>query len=621
MSFFDKLSRTIGLNYKNQPLEFGEEELFRTKSRDEFLDKKDRLKEKKFFQSEWTKSTSESSRYNQAYVVNRKTSYLEYEAMEYYPEIATAMDIFMEESTTVDANGIMLHVHSDSNRIKTILEDLFNNRLNIKTNLPMWTRNTVKYGDNFVLLNIDPEDGVIDCLQLPNIEIEREEGDITKVLSRDETQNSNVKFKWESRSLEFMPYQMAHFRLLGDDRRLPYGVSMLDKVKRLHRALIMAEDALLIYRVTRAAERKIFKIYVGNIDENDVQAYVQDVANRFKRKPLIDPNTGQINNKYDVNSVDQDVFVPVRDANAASPIETLPAPNNLGDIADIEFLQKKLLSALRVPKTFLNFEDAAGDGKNLALQDVRFSRTVNRIQQSMLHELNKIALIHLYILGFEDDLDSFRLSLNNPSTQQEMMNIENLQSKVNLYKDLVSDAGNGFSAMSMNKAKSLIFDMSSDEMKHDLMQQRVEKAASAELEKTANVIKKTGIFDNVDSLYKTFNTEEDGNAESEGNDADGNLDGSDFGGGSFGGGGFSDDLGGDDLGGDDLGGDDLGGDDISNELSGNDDFGSGGFDDALNEKSNKYNQIYFKRLMDYGNNNKDIINEIFNKRLNKKRGN
>jgi hypothetical protein len=222
---------------------------------------------------------------------------------------------------------------------------------------------------------------------------------------------------------------------------------------------------------------------------------------------------------------DQDYFIPVRDPNAPSPIDTLPGATNLSEIADIQFLQKKLFTALRVPKAFLNFEEVAGEGKNLALQDIRFSRTINRVQQAIIQELNKIAIIHLYLLGLEDELENFTLSLNNPSTQAEMLKVEQTQLKVTLYKDAVSDAGNGFGAMSMTRAKRDILGMSEEEIRNDLEQQRMEKAAAAEMEQTSTVIKKTGIFNRVDTLYGEFG----GGEGAEGTDTTG---GDDFGGGS-----------------------------------------------------------------------------------------
>jgi intein/homing endonuclease len=247
------------------------------------------------------------------------------------------------------------------------------------------------------------------------------------------------------------------------------------------------------------------------------------------------------------NSNDQDYFIPVRSEDAPSPIDTLPGATNLDQIADIEYLRNNLFTALRVPKPFLGFDETTGDGKNLALQDIRFSRTINRIQQSMIQELNKIAIIHLYLLGFEEDLDNFTITLNNPSTQADMLRVEQTQSKITLYKDAVSEAGNGFAAMSMTRAKREILGMSDDEIKSDLLEQRMEKAAAAELANSANVIKHTGTFDVVDRVYgdMALALQGGGNGGGEGEEGGATSGGGGGGGlgGSFGGGG----TGGEDL--------------------------------------------------------------------------
>ena len=210
-----------------------------------------------------------------------------------------------------------------------------------------------------------------------------------------------VKFMWKPKDMEFNTWECAHFRLLSDDRRLPYGTSMLEKCRRIWKQLLLAEDAMLIYRTSRAPERRVFKVYVGNMDDKDVEPYVQRIANKFKRDPIVDSDTGNVDLRYNQMAVDQDYFIPVRDPNSPNPIDTLPGAQNLSEIADIEYIQKKLLAALRVPKAFLGFEDVVGEGKNLAIQDIRFARSINRIQKSMVQELNKIAIIHLYMLGLK----------------------------------------------------------------------------------------------------------------------------------------------------------------------------------------------------------------------------
>ena len=556
LTIFQRLGQILGPDgikqQQQQPAQgtqrynIGKDVLLKTTDKNEYEQAKLQAQQNKYLGQVWKKV--EHGLFQQAvnYETTRIGSYSDFEAMEFYPEIAAALDIMMEESTTLNSEGRMVNVYSDSKRVKGIIEDLLFNRLDMHTSLPMWTRNTCKYGDNFVYLNISDSNGVVGVKQMPNYEMERRDGGLFDMIAQrsdEDYKTDKTKYYWRGRDVEFNSWQMAHFRLLGDDRRLPYGTSVLEKARRIWKQLLLSEDAMLVYRVTRAPERRIYKIYVGNIDDKDVEAYVNEIANRFKRQPMVDPQTGQIDLRYNQLSNDQDYFIPVRSEDAPSPIDTLPGAANLDQIADIEYLQKKLFTALRVPKPFLGFDETTGDGKNLALQDIRFSRTVNRIQQSMLQELNKIVIIHLYLLGFEDDLDNFTLTLNNPSTQAEMLKIEHLQLKMTLYKDAVSDAGNGFGAMSMTRGKREILGWSDNDIKQDLLEQRMEKAAAAELANSANVIKHTGMFDVVDRLYGDMDLALKGGGtppeEGSGGPAGGGGGGGSIGGGGFGGGGVS----------------------------------------------------------------------------------
>jgi hypothetical protein len=547
---FQKLDKILGPEGVKVPRHqanrytINNDEILKTTDKAEFERAKLQAQQNKFLSHQWRRVDGEMYQQSIHYETTRIASYSDFENMEFYPEIAAALDIVSEESCTNNDKGKVINIYSNSARVKAILEDLFINRLDIHTSLPMWTRNTIKYGDNFVLLNLDDSQGIVGCRQMPNFEMERSEGTLYNALSTRNIMNSTntpkaeedakVKFYWKGKNVEFNAWQVVHFRLLGDDRKLPYGTSMLEKARRIWKQLLLAEDAMLVYRLTRAPERRVYKIFVGNIDDADVPAYVNDVANKFKRSMKVDPQTGQIDLKYNQWGQDQDIFIPVRDESAPTPIDVLPGASNLNDIMDIEFLQKKLFAALRVPKEFIGFTDPSGDGKNLALKDIRFSRMVNRVQQSMIRGLNEAAIIHLYLLGFEDDINNFTITLNNPSTQAEMLKIEHLQQKITAYKDAVSDAGNGFGAMSMTRAKREILGMSDDEIKQDMLEQRIETAASVELGKTSEIIKRTGFFDTVDGIY--------GVPGAEYTDAEGNKPGSDSGG--SGGGGFSGGFGG-----------------------------------------------------------------------------
>jgi hypothetical protein len=506
ITVWQRLTRAFGpnalLNQDYPTYKFDKKELLRTTSKQEYDKELLQAQQTFYLSNQWTKI--ESNLYTQAvyYEPTRLASFYDYESMEYTPEISAALDIYGEESTTVDQNGYMLQIYSESKRIKGILTDLFNNVLDINTNLPMWTRNTCKYGDNFVYLKLDPEKGVVGCMQLPNIEIERlERGMPAKSQNVEEPkENRGLRFKWKAKDMEFNSWEIAHFRLMGDDRKLPYGTSMLEKARRIWKQLLLSEDAMLIYRTSRAPERRVFKVFVGNMDDKDVEAYVQRVANKFKRDQVVDNKTGNVDMRFNQMAVDQDYFIPVRDAAAPNPIDTLPGAQNLSEIADIEYIQKKLLTALRVPKAFLGFEEVVGEGKNLSLQDIRFARTINRIQKCMIAEMNKIAIIHLFLMGFEDELSNFTLGLTNPSTQADLLKIDVWKEKILLYKDAVA-AIEGIAPVSVSWAKKHVLGFSDEEIKLDLQQQRIEKAVGAELTNTATIITHTGIFDNIDKLY------------------------------------------------------------------------------------------------------------------------
>ena len=508
LTVYQRLTKVFGFqnDVPNPPqYRFDKDTLLKTDSKEDYERELLQAKQSTYVADKWAKM--DQSLYNQSvyYEPNRLAAYYDYESMEFTPEISASLDIYSEESTTLSEKGEILTIYSESKRVSNILEDLFKNVLDINTNLQMWCRGVAKYGDNFVYLKIDPSKGIVGCQQLPNIEIERHEGAASHVHKAETPVNMKtreLRFAWKNKDMEFQAWEVAHFRLLGDDRKLPYGTSMLDKVRRIWKQLLLAEDAMLIYRTSRAPERRVFKVFVGNMDDKDIEAYVQRVANKFKRDQVVDPANGQVDMRYNQMAVDQDYFIPVRDPSQTNPIETLPGAQNLGEIADIEYIQKKLLAALRIPKAFLGFEEIVGDGKTLALMDIRFARTINRIQKSLVQELNKIALVHLYLLGLEDELTNFTLSLTNPSAQSDLLRIEQWKEKITLYKDATSDQSQiGIQPVSHTWGKKNILGMSDNDVVLDLQQQRLERALGAELGITQNIIKRTGVFDEVDKKY------------------------------------------------------------------------------------------------------------------------
>lgn len=594
-------------------------------TRDEYERKLLHAKQQSMLSKQWIKTNYDITAQAMMGLNEVKYMYTECDLMDQFPEFGATLDIVSEECCYMGEDGAMINISSRSSRVKSMLEDLFINRLSVNTTLPMICRAMCKYGNNFMLLNIDGKNGVLGWKQLPVYEMERWENGqntpyatpISNLANISEDSPQDTKFVWVGQN-EYIPYrnwQIAHFRLLYDSSLLPYGVSYMNKARRHFRMLSMMEDMMLIYRLDRSMERRVFKINVGAIDDADVPAYIQDIANQFKRTPLVDPLTGQMDLRKSFMNVTEDFFIPTRDDNASSPIETLQGAQNLTAMDDIKFVQNKILTALRVPKSFLNFEETTGDGKNLSLLDVRFTRTVNRIQQALLMELNKIAVVHLYLNGFQDELQNFTLTMNNPSSQAEMLELENLAKKITTAKDAVSDPGGGLPITSMMWVWKHILKWSDKEIKQNLEELRLETALAAELQKTAQIIKKTGLFDTVDNIYG-----EPGAEYSEGQPGE---EGDDMGGGPGGGGGMP--VGGGDMDfgdggdeGDEMGSEgEMGMDMAADEAGAGPDGGAPNLADSilrslekkvLNERKNveknlllraeRYSKLYQERLLE-----------------------
>lgn len=527
----------------------GNSVIYQTNDKDNYEKVKLELQQNKYLENRWVKANVDLNVSAYSGLNNVKLMYRDADLMDSFPEIGAALDIVSEESCLPSDTGNIVNVYSKSDRVKSILEDLFTNRLNLQLTAQMVIRGMCKYGNDYMMLDIDHKLGVKGWKRLPVFNVERIENGITNPYSTgystvadnntDTNSDMSTKFVWldDSQSqVPFRDWQIAHFRLLTNSMYLPYGVSYLNSARRHWRMLSLMEDMMLIYRLERSIERRVYKIFVGAIDDADVPAYVEEIANNFKRTPIIDPMTGQVDLRKNILATDQDIFIPVRDQNAPTPIDTLSAAQNLTAMDDIKFVQNKVLTALRIPKTFLNFEETAGDGKNLALMDIRFTRTVNRVQQAFLMELTKVASIHLFLLGFSDELTNFSLTMNNPSTQAESLEIDNIEKKITAVRDAVSDPGGGIPVMSQAKALKTIMKWSDKEIKENLEEIRLEKGISAELEKTTQIIKRTGLFDTVDRIYGEPGAEYMDDQPQQGGPDGGMGGGSMGGGGDFGGG-------------------------------------------------------------------------------------
>jgi hypothetical protein len=359
---------------------------------------------------------------------DKQYRYTDFDQMEYTPELASALDVYADEISTSSDLNPLIHIDCHNREIKEILHTLLYSVLNVESNLFAWSRSMCKYGDYYLYLDIDDKLGITNVIPLPVREIERLEG-------KDDTNPNYVQYYWVGANdpgVTFENWQIAHFRVLGNDKYVPYGTSVLESARRIWRQLILLEDAMMAYRIVRSPERRVFYIDVGNIPAEDVEQYIQQVQTQMKRNQIVDEDSGRVDLRYNAMSIDEDYYIPVRAGNN-SRIETLAGGQFTGDIDDVNYLRDKLFSAIKIPKAYLAQTDSMEDQTTLAQKDIRFARTIQRLQRTVLAELQKICVIHLYTLGYRnDDLISFNLALNNPSKIAELQELEHLRTKFDI---------------------------------------------------------------------------------------------------------------------------------------------------------------------------------------------
>ena len=386
------------------------------------------------------------AQFNLNYQYLRTTLYSEYDVMDTDAIIASALDIIADESTLKNDMGEVLQIRSSNEDIQKILYNLFYDVLNIEFNLWMWVRQMCKYGDFFLKLEIAEKFGVYNVIPYTAYHIERLEGN-------NPDNPAEVLYKWNpdgfagssygyynvpnqgadnSPGITYENYEMAHFRMVADVNYLPYGRSYIEPARKLYKQYSLMEDAMLIHRIARAPEKRVFYVNVGSIPPNEIEAFMQQTISSMKRTPMMDEKTGEYNLKYNMQNMLEDFYIPVRGNDNATKIDTTPGLSYDG-IQDVEYLRDKLFAALKIPKAFLGYDENIEGKATLAAEDIRFARTIDRIQRILLSELNKIALVHLYTQGYTDEtLTNFELSMTTPSIIFEQEKVELMKSKSEL---------------------------------------------------------------------------------------------------------------------------------------------------------------------------------------------
>jgi hypothetical protein len=382
----------------------------------------------------------------------RTMVYSDYDNMDYDAIVASALDIIADESTLKNDMGEVLQIRSSNEDVQQILYNLFYDVLNIEFNLWSWIRQMCKYGDFFLKLEIAEKYGVYNVIPYTAFHIERQE-------NYDPEHPNAVRFKYSpegiyaggsgyygtpnlgtfdnSPGIHFENYEIAHFRLLTDVNYLPYGRSYLEPARRIFKQYVLMEDAMLIHRISRSPDRRIFYINVGSIPPNEVENFMQKTISTMKRTPLMDSNTGEYNLKYNMQNMLEDFYIPIRGNDTTTKIDTTPGLQYDG-IQDVTYLRDKLFAALKVPKAFMGYEKDLTGKATLAAEDIRFARTIDRIQRITLSELYKIALVHLYSQGYTgEELTNFELDLTTPSIIYDQEKIALLTQKVELAKSIM----------------------------------------------------------------------------------------------------------------------------------------------------------------------------------------
>jgi len=468
---FKQLTRLFSgpiVNYRRQT-----QRKFRKKQLDSYADKFTSASGQQFKKTEYG-AGFEGLATSQMLQQDRTIRYMDFEQMEYMPEIASGLDIYADEITTSTKLTPLLTIDCHNQEIKDILNALYHNILNIEHNLFGWARTMCKYGDFFLYLDIDDVHGITNGIGLPPSEIERLEG-------QDPTNPNYVQYQWNSARMTFENWQVAHFRVLGNDRYAPYGTSVLEPARRIWRQLTLLEDAMMAYRIVRSPERRVFYIDIGNIATPDVEQYMERIKTTMKRNQIVDSRTGRVDLRYNPMSIDEDYFIPVRAGNNTK-IESLPGGTYTGDIDDVKYLRDKLFSALKIPASYLSRAEGADEDKaTLAQKDIRFARTIQRLQRVIVSELEKIGIVHLYTLGYrKQDLVGFKLSLNNPSKIAELQELEHWSTKF----DVASAATEGY--FSRRWVAKNIFQMSDEQIQQNQREMFFDKFLDSQFEATAS---------------------------------------------------------------------------------------------------------------------------------------
>lgn len=419
----------------------------------------------------------------------RRGRYKDFERMDDYPEISSAFDIYSDDATQEDIRGNLFKIETDDALLRKEAERFIEN---VRLDKYIWdiTRNVVKYGDAFmenIISMKNPKLGILKVKPLnPNYiyRVEDRAGNLEKYYQEIPRPGDPLGGGGESevldksRSIELNKLQITHFRRRTSDPNFyPYGKGVASAAIRTWRSLRLMEDAMLIYRLQRAPERRVFKIDVGNMPQSKSEAFMERIKAKFKKEKFYDSATGTVNERYNPMSVDEDFFVLNRNGKGTE-IDVLPGAQNLGDIDDVKYWRDKVLAALKIPKDFIVEKDKSPERKaNLSQLDVKFSKAVSRVQRDIELGIEDLLTLHLLLRGFsKKSTRQIKIKLCPPSDMNEKRRLELDEKKLSIVGML-----QGLNLFPDDYIYKNYFDMSEGEIsdiKEQMKAQREEQAAA-----------------------------------------------------------------------------------------------------------------------------------------------
>jgi hypothetical protein len=413
--------------------------------------------------------------------------YHDYESMDEYPDISSALDIYADDCTQVDSTTRRsMWVESDDERVRHELDELFYKRLEIEDHIWPQSRTLSKYGNNFEEIILD-ETGVIGLNYMPPATVRRIEDkrgnlmgfaqsygggeNMTASQFGEIVSPTGAAVSGQRDIAVFEGWRVVHMRLLSKYRESLYGWSVVDPARWIWKRLMLLEDAVLVYKLTRSPSRYAYYVDVGGMPTKEANKVLADVKRKMKKVKFVNPKTGKLDLNHNPMAFDEDIFLGVREGKESVRVDVLNGPN-YQQVEDVQYFLNKLYAAIKVPKAYLGYDENMPSKATLSQEDVRFARTVLRVQREMRNGLGKVARVHLAARKIDPAAVDFKIAMTVPSAIFELGQMEVRRARADLAASMERH-------VSMHWLLSNVYGLSDDEIEQVTKEKAVEAKAQA----------------------------------------------------------------------------------------------------------------------------------------------